>query len=101
MLVVLSRSFSTASRSEIIVSAKFPSLIRKSFINKVSFLGSTCWKESQLDLKNKAEALFNTFSNRISKTFKKIQRKFTFDNIVAMLISLEFFIQSDQRNQKI
>jgi hypothetical protein len=69
-------------------------LIREPAIKKVPLLGLTCWEESQLGLKSKAEALYNTFNNRITKASKKIQREFTFNNIVAMLISLECFIHT-------
>lgn len=45
-----------------------------------------------MELKRKAEALYNLFNSRISKASKKIQQVFTFNNIVAMLICLESFI---------
>jgi hypothetical protein len=75
-------------------------LIRESAIKEVPLLGSTCWEASQLDLKSKAEALHNTFSNRISKASKKIQHEFTFNNIVAMFISLECFIHTRLKKSK-
>jgi len=53
-----------------------------------------------LDLKRKAEALYNLFSTRISKASKKIQHIFTFNNIVAMLISLESFILTRSKKPK-
>lgn len=89
----------TASRSEITVSAKSPNLEvgykRKN--DNLLLLGHTSWEESQLGLKRKAEALFNVFKNRISKASKKIQQEFTFNNIVAMYINLESFIYVSSR----
>jgi len=61
---------------------------------------STCWEELQSDLKVKAEALYNTFEKRISKTSKRIQRVFTFNNIVSMLILLESFILTRSQEPK-
>jgi len=53
-----------------------------------------------LELKKKAEALYNIFSKRISKASKKIQYIFTFNNIVAMLICLESFIHFRSKKSK-
>lgn len=92
----ISRYFSTTSRSEIIVPVKFFPIYEQN----VLLLESTCWEESQLGLKKKAEALYNTFSTNISKASKKIQRIFTFNNIVSMLISLESFIFIRSKNSK-
>jgi hypothetical protein len=76
-------------------------LLRKEpAIKVVPHLGPTCWEASQLDLKSKAKALYNTFGNRIAKASKKIQREFTFNNIVAMLISLECFIHLRSKKSK-
>lgn len=95
-----SRSFSTTSRSATRVLATDPNLESFSSTKEIRLLGVTCWEESQSKLKVKAEALFNTFGKRIAKASKKIQSVFTFNNIVAMLISLESFIYTRSKKSK-
>ncbi len=56
--------------------------------------GPTICEVRQTYIKKETDSLFNVFSNKISRVSKKVQKKFTYDNIYSMFISLELALQN-------
>ena len=57
-------------------------------------VGPTICKVRQTYIKKEADLLFNVFSNKINRASKKVQEKFTYDNIYCMFISLELALKN-------
>lgn len=56
--------------------------------------GPTVCKMRQAYIKKGTDLLFNVFSNKIHRASKKVQKKFTYNNIYFMFICLELVLQN-------
>lgn len=88
------RSFSSNCRSDVTVVDKGHKEKSLAVIEQRFLDGPTIREVRQTYIKKETDSLFNVFSNKISRASKKVQKKFTYDNIYSMFISLELALQN-------
>ena len=88
------RSFSSNCRSDVRVVEEGHKEQSLAVVEQRLLDGPTICEVRQTYIKKETDSLFNVFSNKIQRASKKVQEKFTYDNIYSMFISLELALKN-------
>jgi len=88
------RNFSSNCRSDVTVVDESPKGTGLAATEQRLLVGPTICKVRQTYIKKETDSLFNVFNNKINRASKKVQDKFTYDNIYCMFISFELALKT-------
>jgi group II intron reverse transcriptase/maturase len=88
------RSFSSNCRSDVTVVDESRKGTGLAATEQRLLVGPTICEVRQTYIKKEADSLFNVFNNKINRASKKVQEKFTYNNIYCMFISLELALKN-------